>query len=52
MSIYKRYVECCTERLGMEEFLIKPVRRLSLWQKMRAELAASLVHDSEVLFLD
>ena len=51
-SIYKRNVECFTELLGMEEFLRKPVRSLSLGQKMRAELAASLLHDPEVLFLD
>ena len=50
-SIYKRNVECFTELLGMGEFLRKPVRSLSLGQKMRAERSAVLLHDPEVLFL-
>lgn len=51
-NVFKRNVKCFTEILGMGEFLRKPVRSLSLGQKMRAELAASLLHDPEVLFLD
>lgn len=38
--------------LGLDEFMGSPVRSLSLGQLMRANLAAALVHDPDVLFLD
>jgi ABC-2 type transport system ATP-binding protein len=38
--------------LGLGEFLRTPVRKLSLGQRMKADLAASLLHDPPVLFLD
>jgi len=40
------------ERFGLGEFLETPVRKLSLGQRMRAEVAASLLHAPKVLFLD
>ncbi len=40
------------EVLGLADFLRTPVRKLSLGQRMRADLAASLLHDPAVLFLD
>ena len=52
MSAYRRNVDLFVELLGMEDFLRRPVRQLSLGQKMRAELAIALLHDPEVLFLD
>jgi ABC-2 type transport system ATP-binding protein len=38
--------------LSLEKFLDVPVRQLSLGQRMRCDLAASLLHSPELLFLD
>jgi ABC-2 type transport system ATP-binding protein len=49
---FKHNLEMFTALLGLEEFLYSPVRSLSLGQRMRADLAAALLHDPELLFLD
>lgn len=38
--------------LELDEFLNTPVRQLSLGQRMRGDLAAALLHDPELLYLD
>ncbi|GAC1395769.1 MAG: ATP-binding cassette domain-containing protein [Chloroflexota bacterium] len=38
--------------LDLKDFLETPVRQLSLGQRMRGDLAAALLHDPEVLYLD
>ncbi len=40
------------ERLQLGELLNRPVRKLSLGQRMRCELVASLLHNPSILFLD
>jgi len=40
------------ELLELGEFIDTPVRQLSLGQRMRGDLAAALLHDPEVLYLD
>ena len=40
------------ELLDIEEVIKKPVRSLSLGQRMRCEIAASLLHKPNILFLD
>ncbi len=41
-----------SERLELKAFLHTPLRQLSLGQRMRAELCASLLHGPDILFLD
>src|SRR5262249_50928879 len=40
------------ELLDLDPFLATPVRQLSLGQRVRGELAAALLHDPRVVFLD
>lgn len=49
---YKRNLDELTALLQLEELLKTPTRQLSLGQRMRCEIAASLVHDPRILFLD
>lgn len=49
---YRRAMDTYNELLDLQEFLDTPVRKLSLGQRMRADLAAALLHDPPVLFLD
>jgi ABC-2 type transport system ATP-binding protein len=51
----QRYRATRDELVGMlrlERLLDQPVRQLSLGQRMRAELAAALLHEPSILFLD
>ena len=49
---YARSKEELVEAFGIGSLLDVPVRQLSLGQKMRCELVASLLHQPAVLFLD
>src|SRR3954454_23897851 len=40
------------ELLGLGDLLHTPVRQLSLGQRMRGDIAAALLHDPEILYLD
>ncbi len=48
----KKRLSQFAELLDLESFWDTPVRKLSLGQRMRADLAASMLHDPELLFLD
>ena len=50
--VYRRNLEQLSEMLGLSELLRTPTRQLSLGQRMRCEIAASLLHDPKILFLD
>jgi ABC-2 type transport system ATP-binding protein len=49
---YKANVDMLIETLDMREIVNTPVRQLSLGQRMRCEIAASLLHSPKILFLD
>lgn len=49
---FKRNMDAFTELLGMEDFLHLSARKLSLGQRMRADLAAALLHDPKIVYLD
>jgi viologen exporter family transport system ATP-binding protein len=49
---YRANLKRFRELLELDEFLRTPVRQLSLGQRMRGDLAAALLHDPPVLFLD
>ncbi len=49
---YEKTKDELIERLDLGSFINTPVRQLSLGQKMRCELAASLLHCPSILFLD
>ena len=50
-QIEKR-IEELSELFNLKEFINQPVRKLSLGQRMRAEIATSLMHRPKVIFLD
>ncbi len=49
---YTRNLDELRELLGLGEIIRTPARQLSLGQRMRCELAASLLHSPKLLFLD
>jgi len=49
---YKQSLEELTALLNLSELLRSPARQLSLGQRMRCEIAASLLHRPRILFLD
>ncbi|KRF39202.1 ATP-binding cassette domain-containing protein [Paenibacillus sp. Soil787] len=51
-STARRRLGELTELLELKELMDTPVRKLSLGQRMRADLAASMLHDPDILFLD
>ena len=51
-AVYRRNMALYRELLDLDALGNTPVRQLSLGQRMRAEVAASLLHDPAVVFLD
>lgn len=49
---YKKTLSTLTELLDIGEIVKTPARQLSLGQRMRCEIAASLLHNPKILFLD
>lgn len=51
-KIFERRLQELSEMLSLQEKLTQPVRKLSLGERMKAELLAALLHHPQVLFLD
>lgn len=49
---FKQNYAMATEVLDLDPFLATPVRQLSLGQRMRGDLAAALLHEPQILYLD
>jgi ABC-2 type transport system ATP-binding protein len=49
---FMRNMQRLRDLLDLDAFLRTPVRQLSLGQRMRGDLAAALLHDPQVLYLD
>lgn len=49
---FKKRMDFLNQVLELDSFIKSPVRTLSLGQRMRADIAASLLHSPKVLFLD
>jgi ABC-2 type transport system ATP-binding protein len=49
---YRRNLARLTDLLGLEPFLGTPVRQLSLGQRMRGDLAAAMLYEPRILYLD
>jgi len=49
---YRRWLGKYAETLDLKDLLHVPVRNMSLGQKMRSELAAALIHEPKIVYLD
>ncbi|MFB7517931.1 ATP-binding cassette domain-containing protein [Streptomyces sp. NPDC056144] len=49
---YAENLDRCVDLLDLGDLLDVPVRQLSLGQRMRGDIAAALLHDPDVLYLD
>jgi ABC-2 type transport system ATP-binding protein len=51
-ALFRARLAALVDAFELEPFLAQPVRKLSLGERMRCELAASLLHAPQLLFLD
>ncbi|TNF07833.1 MAG: ATP-binding cassette domain-containing protein [Bacillota bacterium] len=49
---FKERMTYFDELFGLSEFIKQPVRQLSLGQRMKADIVASLLHNPKILYLD
>ncbi len=49
---FNETLELLSEKLDLKELLHRPLRQLSLGQKMKCEIASALLHRPKILFLD
>lgn len=51
-TVFRKNMDRFHELLGLQEFFDLPARKISLGQRMRADLAAALLHNPPLVFLD
>ena len=51
-DVYRQRIGELSEMLSLQQVLNKPVRKLSLGERMKCELALALLHQPKILFLD
>ncbi|MGL4373031.1 MAG: ABC transporter ATP-binding protein [Turicibacter sp.] len=51
-AIYQANLKQFNEILELQQFIHQPARKLSLGQRMRADIAASLLHNPPIVYLD
>src|SRR5579859_4754644 len=51
-AVYRKTLDDLVELLDLSPLLHKPVRNLSLGERMKVEFAAALIHSPQVVFLD
>ena len=51
-EVFKENIENFSRILGIDKYLKTPVRKLSLGERMRCDLAASLLHNPKIVYLD
>ncbi|MBJ6363210.1 ATP-binding cassette domain-containing protein [Paenibacillus sp. GCM10012307] len=49
---YQKNMDIFLDLLNLKEFITRPVRQLSLGQRMRAEIGLALLHNPDIVFLD
>jgi len=49
---YKKTLDNLIKKLDLHEIIYRPLRQLSLGQRMRCEIAGALLHSPKILFLD
>ncbi|MBU3896322.1 MAG: ATP-binding cassette domain-containing protein [Nanoarchaeota archaeon] len=49
---FKTNMKKFAEILEINDYMLKPVRKLSLGERMRCDMAASLLHNPKIIFLD
>ncbi|MCF7835330.1 ATP-binding cassette domain-containing protein [Candidatus Gracilibacteria bacterium] len=51
-DVFEKRLDRFVKRFGIDEFINQPVRKLSLGQRMKGEIVASLLHNPKAIFLD
>jgi ABC-2 type transport system ATP-binding protein len=49
---FEKRLDYLVEKFDLKDLLNQPVRKLSLWQRMKWEITASLLHSPKAIFLD